>query len=213
MARRTLHIADFNIDNLTRPIALSITGLPCGAFFDNQAIQSRRRKNRSPTRESGPLIRLPTPQMPARCCTSGGFSCNRRGRGVARRAADSPKPRIIPASPHAIKRQQHLPDERIAQAFDVLPEAVRTGSASGERTVVQACGDLSARFTAEKTADVPLIESRVGLAEPPIGSDRQPALGRQRLDRRTDQPAGQHRRDGWHVYPKQDGLLNSLRLE
>ena len=31
----------------------------------------------------------------------------------------------------------------------------------------------------------------------------------------TDDPInapGQHRGDGWHVYPERDGLLNSLRL-
>jgi transposase-like protein len=65
-----------------------------------------------------------------------------------------------------------------------------------------------------KTVDVPLIQSRVlhwfnyrfGL----------PGYLHWGLNQWTEDPfeaPGQHRGDGWHVYPKKEGLLNSLRWE
>ena len=65
-----------------------------------------------------------------------------------------------------------------------------------------------------KTADVPLIESRLmHWLNYRYGLTGYLHWG---FNAWTDDPInapGQHRGDGWHVYPKRDGLLNSLRWE
>lgn len=65
-----------------------------------------------------------------------------------------------------------------------------------------------------KTVDVPLIESRLmHWLNYRYGLTGYLHWG---FNAWTDDPInapGQHRGDGWHVYPKQDGLLNSLRWE
>jgi hypothetical protein len=65
-----------------------------------------------------------------------------------------------------------------------------------------------------KTVDVPLIESRLlHWLNYRYGLKGYLHWG---FNQWTDDPfeaPGQHRGDGWHVYPKKDGLLNSLRWE
>ena len=65
-----------------------------------------------------------------------------------------------------------------------------------------------------KTVDVPLIESRVlHWLNYRFGLKGYLHWG---FNRWTDDPftaPGRHRGDGWHVYPKKDGLINSLRWE
>jgi hypothetical protein len=65
-----------------------------------------------------------------------------------------------------------------------------------------------------KTVDVPLIESRIlHWLNYRYGLKGYLHWG---FNQWTDDPfeaPGQHRGDGWHVYPKKDGLLNSLRWE
>jgi hypothetical protein len=65
-----------------------------------------------------------------------------------------------------------------------------------------------------KTADVALIESRV--MHWLNYRYRAPGYLHWGYNAWTDDPVndpGRHRGDGWHVYPKRDGLLNSLRWE
>ncbi|MDD4872790.1 MAG: DUF4091 domain-containing protein [Kiritimatiellae bacterium] len=68
--------------------------------------------------------------------------------------------------------------------------------------------------TPNKTVDVPLIESRImHWLNYRYGMKGYLHWG---LNAWTDDPVdapGQHRGDGWHVYPKKGGLLNSLRWE
>ena len=65
-----------------------------------------------------------------------------------------------------------------------------------------------------KTVDVPLIESRIlHWLNYRFGLKGYLHWG---FNHWTDDPfeaPGQHRGDGWHVYPKKDGLINSLRWE
>ena len=65
-----------------------------------------------------------------------------------------------------------------------------------------------------KTVDVPLIESRIlHWLNYRFGLKGYLHWG---FNRWTDDPfaaPGTHRGDGWHVYPKKDGLINSLRWE
>jgi hypothetical protein len=65
-----------------------------------------------------------------------------------------------------------------------------------------------------KTVDVPLIESRImHWLNYRFGLKGYLHWG---FNRWTDDPfaaPGKHRGDGWHVYPKKDGLINSLRWE
>ena len=65
-----------------------------------------------------------------------------------------------------------------------------------------------------KTVDVPLIESRIlHWLNYRFGLKGYLHWG---FNSWTDDPfkaPGQHRGDGWHVYPKKDGLINSLRWE
>ncbi|MFB0553437.1 MAG: glycoside hydrolase domain-containing protein [Phycisphaerae bacterium] len=65
-----------------------------------------------------------------------------------------------------------------------------------------------------KTIDVPLIESRIlHWLNYRFGLKGYLHWG---FNRWTDDPfaaPGRHRGDGWHVYPKKDGLINSLRWE
>ncbi len=68
--------------------------------------------------------------------------------------------------------------------------------------------------TLNKTVDVPLIETRImHWLNYRYGMKGYLHWG---LNAWTDDPVeapGQHRGDGWHVYPKKNGLLNSLRWE
>jgi hypothetical protein len=65
-----------------------------------------------------------------------------------------------------------------------------------------------------KTVDVPLIESRIlHWLNYRFGLKGYLHWG---FNQWTDDPfgsPGKHRGDGWHVYPKKDGLINSLRWE
>jgi len=65
-----------------------------------------------------------------------------------------------------------------------------------------------------KTVDVPLIESRIlHWLNYRFGLKGYLHWG---FNHWTDDPftaPGRHRGDGWHVYPKKDGLINSLRWE
>jgi len=65
-----------------------------------------------------------------------------------------------------------------------------------------------------KTVDVPLIESRIlHWLNYRLGLKGYLHWG---FNHWTDDPftaPGEHRGDGWHVYPKKDGLINSLRWE
>ena len=65
-----------------------------------------------------------------------------------------------------------------------------------------------------KTVDVPLIESRtLHWLNYRYGLKGYLHWGFNAWTDDPSKPPGQHRGDGWHVYPKNDGLLNSLRWE
>ena len=89
-------------------------------------------------------------------------------------------------------------------------EARRQGSELWFYTV----GIFQSGSLPNKTADVPLIESRLlHWLNYRYGLKGYLHWG---LNSWTEDPInapGKHRGDGWHVYPKKDGLLNSLRWE
>jgi hypothetical protein len=93
---------------------------------------------------------------------------------------------------------------------DTYRDAQRLGNEMWLYTV----GIFQAGVYPNKTVDVPLIQSRI-LHWFNYRFDLKGYL-HWGFNSWTDDPfeaPGQHRGDGWHVYPKKDGLLNSLRWE
>ena len=100
--------------------------------------------------------------------------------------------------------------DHLATWREVYEEAQRQGYELWFYTV----GIFQGGSLPNKTADVPLIESRLmHWLNYRFGLEGYLHWG---FNAWTDDPfnaPGQHRGDGWHVYPKEDGLLNSLRWE
>ena len=93
-------------------------------------------------------------------------------------------------------------------------DAYRKAQEQGNELWFYTVGIFQKGSLPNKTADVPLIESRVlHWLNYRYGLKGYLHWG---FNQWTDDPfeaPGQHRGDGWHVYPKKDGLLNSLRWE
>ncbi|OGV59501.1 MAG: hypothetical protein A2283_10780, partial [Lentisphaerae bacterium RIFOXYA12_FULL_48_11] len=100
--------------------------------------------------------------------------------------------------------------DHLSTWLETYQEAQRRGSELWFYTV----GIFQKGSTLNKTVDVPLIESRLmHWLNYRYGMKGYLHWG---LNAWTDDPVndpGKHRGDGWHVYPKQGGLLNSLRWE
>jgi len=100
--------------------------------------------------------------------------------------------------------------DHLATWYDVYKKAQRQGSELWFYTV----GIFQKGSLPNKTVDVPLIESRImHWLNYRFGLKGYLHWG---FNHWTDDPfqaPGKHRGDGWHVYPKKDGLLNSLRWE
>ena len=115
-------------------------------------------------------------------------------------------------TPHCFDRLEiWIPKlDHLATWQDVYEEAQRQGYELWFYTV----GIFQRGSLPNKTADVPLIESRLmHWLNYRFGLTGYLHWG---FNAWTDDPfnaPGQHRGDGWHVYPKKDGLLNSLRWE
>lgn len=94
--------------------------------------------------------------------------------------------------------------------YDVYKKAQNQGSELWFYTV----GIFQKGSLPNKTVDVPLIESRIlHWLNYRFGLKGYLHWG---FNSWTDDPfaaVGKHRGDGWHVYPKKDGLINSLRWE
>jgi hypothetical protein len=100
--------------------------------------------------------------------------------------------------------------DHLATWQDAFEEAQRQGNELWFYTV----GIFQGGSLLNKTVDVPLIETRL-MHWLNYRYDLRGYL-HWGLNSWTDDPVnapGQHRGDGWHVYPKKDGLLNSLRWE
>jgi len=100
--------------------------------------------------------------------------------------------------------------DHLSTWLDTYQEAQRRGCELWFYTV----GIFQKGSTPNKTVDVPLIESRImHWLNYRYGMKGYLHWG---LNAWTEDPVGnpgKHRGDGWHVYPKQGGLLNSLRWE
>ncbi len=100
--------------------------------------------------------------------------------------------------------------DHLATWYDAYQEARSQGCELWFYTV----GIFQGGSYPNKTVDVPLIESRLlHWLNYRYGLQGYLHWG---FNQWTDDPfeaPGQHRGDGWHVYPKKDGLLNSLRWE
>jgi hypothetical protein len=100
--------------------------------------------------------------------------------------------------------------DHLATWRDMYEEARRQGNELWFYTV----GIFQSGSLPNKTVDVPLIESRLmHWLNYRFGLKGYLHWG---FNAWTDDPIkapGQHRGDGWHVYPKPDGLLNSVRWE
>jgi hypothetical protein len=100
--------------------------------------------------------------------------------------------------------------DHLATWYDVYKEAQSRGNELWFYTV----GIFQNGSYPNKTADVALIESRIlHWLNYRFGLTGYLHWG---FNAWTDDPfeaPGQHRGDGWHVYPKKDGLINSLRWE
>jgi len=100
--------------------------------------------------------------------------------------------------------------DHLATWHDVFKRAQRQGYELWFYTV----GIFQKGSYPNKTVDVPLIESRIlHWLNYRFGLKGYLHWG---FNRWTDDPfeaPGRHRGDGWHVYPKKDGLMNSLRWE
>ncbi len=98
----------------------------------------------------------------------------------------------------------------LATWYDTYEKARRQGGELWFYTV----GIFQKGSLPNKTVDVPLIESRImHWLNYRFGLKGYLHWG---FNSWTDDPynaPGQHRGDGWHVYPKKDGLINSLRWE
>jgi len=115
-------------------------------------------------------------------------------------------------SPHCLDRLEiWVPKlDHLATWQDMYEEAQRQGYEMWFYTV----GIYQGGSVPNKTVDVPLIESRI-MHWLNYRFDLKGYL-HWGLNAWTDDPfnePGLHRGDGWHVYPKEDGLLNSLRWE
>jgi len=115
-------------------------------------------------------------------------------------------------TPHCFDRLEiWIPKlDHLATWYDVYKEAQNRGNELWFYTV----GIFQKGSYPNKTADVALIESRVlHWLNYRFGLKGYLHWG---FNQWTDDPfeaPGQHRGDGWHVYPKKDGLLCSLRWE
>jgi hypothetical protein len=115
-------------------------------------------------------------------------------------------------SPHCDERLEiWVPKlDHLAAWYDAYKEAQGKGNELWFYTV----GIFQKGSYPNKTADVALIESRLlHWLNYRFGVTGYLHWG---FNAWTDDPfeaPGQHRGDGWHVYPKEDGLLNSLRWE
>jgi len=93
-------------------------------------------------------------------------------------------------------------------------DAYRTAQAQGYELWFYTVGIFQGGSLPNKTVDVPLIESRIlHWLNYRYGLKGYLHWG---FNAWTDDPfeaPGEHRGDGWHVYPKKDGLINSLRWE
>ena len=100
--------------------------------------------------------------------------------------------------------------DHLATWYDVFKRAQNQGYELWFYTV----GIFQGGSYPNKTVDVPLIESRIlHWLNYRFGLTGYLHWG---FNSWTDDPfeaPGQHRGDGWHVYPKKDGLINSLRWE
>ena len=100
--------------------------------------------------------------------------------------------------------------DHLATWYDVYQKAQRQGCELWFYTV----GIFQKGSYPNKTVDVPLIESRIlHWLNYRFGLKGYLHWG---FNRWTDDPfeaPGKHRGDGWHVYPKKNGLMNSLRWE
>lgn len=100
--------------------------------------------------------------------------------------------------------------DHLATWYDVYKKAQRQGNELWFYTV----GIYQKASLPNKTVDVPLIESRIlHWLNYRFGLKGYLHWG---FNSWTDDPfnaPGKHRGDGWHVYPKKDGLINSLRWE
>ncbi len=100
--------------------------------------------------------------------------------------------------------------DHLATWYDVYQKAQSQGHELWFYTV----GIFQKGSYPNKTVDVPLIESRIlHWLNYRFGLKGYLHWG---FNRWTDDPfeaPGRHRSDGWHVYPKKDGLINSLRWE
>jgi len=100
--------------------------------------------------------------------------------------------------------------DHLAAWYDIYKKAQRQGYELWFYTV----GIFQKGSYPNKTVDVPLIESRIlHWLNYRFGLKGYLHWG---FNHWTDDPfktPGKHRGDGWHVYPKQDGLINSLRWE
>jgi len=98
----------------------------------------------------------------------------------------------------------------LANWYDVYKKAQNQGYELWFYTV----GIFQGGSYPNKTVDVPLIESRImHWLNYRFGLKGYLHWG---FNHWTDDPfaaPGRHRGDGWHVYPKKDGLINSLRWE
>jgi hypothetical protein len=93
-------------------------------------------------------------------------------------------------------------------------DAYRKAQAQGYELWFYTVGIFQGGSLPNKTVDVPLIESRIlHWLNYRYGLKGYLHWG---FNAWTDDPfeaPGEHRGDGWHVYPKKDGLINSLRWE
>ncbi len=115
-------------------------------------------------------------------------------------------------TPHCLDRLEiWVPKlDHLATMQDMYEDAQRQGYELWFYTV----GIFQGGSLPNKTVDVPLIESRL-MHWLNYRFDLKGYL-HWGLNAWTDDPfnaPGQHRGDGWHVYPKDDGLLDSLRWE
>ena len=98
--------------------------------------------------------------------------------------------------------------------LDTWYDVYRKAQAQGNELWFYTVGIFQRGSHPNKTVDVPLIESRIlHWLNYRFGLKGYLHWG---FNHWTDDPfedPGRHRGDGWHVYPKQDGLLNSLRWE
>ena len=100
--------------------------------------------------------------------------------------------------------------DHLATWYDVFKRAQNQGNELWFYTV----GIFQKGSYPNKTVDVPLIESRIlHWLNYRFGLKGYLHWGFNSWTEDPFEAPGQHRGDGWHVYPKKDGLINSLRWE